>query len=343
MKFTNPTRALTTLGITLILGLAGALASTACQKPGTSGAAASASASASASSASGIAGPCGEWADQLCEKAGKESTTCQSITATAKLMSNASCTAAKKDIQHSLTALGDQRKVCEELVTKLCAALGKETKTCEMVTTQTKTFPPERCQMLTQNYDKVLEELKREEAKNAPLKPEVVAKMAGSDAPSFGPADAKVTLVEFSDFECPYCSRAAETTKKIKEKYDGKIRVVFRQFPLSFHKNADLAAQASLAAHEQGKFWEFHYKLFENQRALTREDLDKYAKELKLDVAKFKKALDEGTYAQQVKTDTKIGEEVGVQGTPSLFLNGKRVENPSFEAVAAQIDEALKG
>ena len=111
---------------------------------------------------------------------------------------------------------------------------------------------------------------------------------------------------------------------------------------LSFHPDAHLASQASLAAAEQGKFWEYHDKLFENQQQLKREHLEKYAKELDLDMSKFKKALDSGEFKDEVDADVKLGEEVAVSGTPTMFLNGKRVSNPtSADVISKEIDEAL--
>ncbi len=190
--------------------------------------------------------------------------------------------------------------------------------------------------------DEIVVDLKKQELANQPLTAELTAKVAAGDAPSFGPADAKVTVVEFSDFQCPYCSRAASVTTQVKEKYGTKVRFVFRQYPLSFHDNAQVAAEASLEAHKQGKFWEFHDKMFANQGALDRSSLEGYAKELKLDVTKFKGALDGKAHGAQVKSDLDLGNEVAVQGTPTMFINGKRVENPTdFGAVSEAIDAAL--
>jgi protein-disulfide isomerase len=190
----------------------------------------------------------------------------------------------------------------------------------------------------------IIEELKKMEAANKPLSPELQAAIADNSAPSFGPNDAKVKIVEFSDFECPYCSRAANVVTQIKQKYGDKVRFVFRQFPLPMHSNARQAAQASLAAHEQGKFWEYHDLLFQNQKALDRTSLESHAKQTGLDLAKFKKALDEKTLGEKVDGDVKLGEKVAVQGTPTLFINGSRVENPTdFGAVSSMIDAALQG
>jgi protein-disulfide isomerase len=144
-----------------------------------------------------------------------------------------------------------------------------------------------------------------------------------TDSPSFGPKAAKVTIVEWSDFECPFCGRVLPTLTKIKETYGKDVRVIFRHQPLSFHPNAKLAAEASMAAHEQGKFWEYHDKLFANQRALDRASLEKYAQELGLNAVKFKAALDSGKFRAKVEADAAAGAAVGANGTPTFFINGR--------------------
>jgi protein-disulfide isomerase len=132
-------------------------------------------------------------------------------------------------------------------------------------------------------------------------------------------------------------------TKQIKDKYGKDVRFDFRQYPLSIHADARLAAEASLAANAQGKFWQFHDLLFKNPTDLSRSALEAHAKQAGLDLNAFKKALDDKTYAAAVDADMKLGDEAQVQGTPTLFLNGERVANAgSFEALSAQIDAALK-
>lgn len=154
-----------------------------------------------------------------------------------------------------------------------------------------------------------------------PEAPKAPVKITVGSAPSKGPANAKVTIVTYTDFECPFCSRFATNLDEA-IKGNPNVRIVLKQFPLPFHKNADLAAQASLAAHAQGKFWEMHDKIFANAKALTRADLEGYATETGLNMAKFKEALDKGTFAQQVKDEMAEGQKIGVQGTPSWFVNG---------------------
>lgn len=287
-------------------------------------------------------GPCPELVQKLCEKAGDKSELCGAGRALGDVLPANACKAAVADFASVGQRIDAERKVCSDLIERICADVGPSTDTCQMVRDQTPSFPKERCVALTAQYDEVIKELKQQEAANQPLPPDVQAKLAAGNAPSFGPADAKVTLVEFSDFQCPYCSRAAEVVHKVRERFGDRVRFVFRQFPLDFHREAHLAAQAALAAHQQGKFWEYHDLLFKNQNALTRDALEKYGQDLKLDLASLKQALDASTYKAAVDADLKLGQEVSVNGTPTLFINGKRVSNPSdFEAVARSIEAAL--
>jgi protein-disulfide isomerase len=162
------------------------------------------------------------------------------------------------------------------------------------------------------------------------------------DAPVKGPASAPVTVVAWSDFQCPFCGRAAPTMKQIEDAYKGKVRIAFKQYPLPFHDKAHLAAEAALAANEQGKFWQMHDKLFANQQALDRASLEKYAEELGLDMAKFKAALDSGKFKDKVDAEDKEGAGVGVTGTPTFFINGTRLVGAQpFDAFKNVIDKEL--
>ena len=155
------------------------------------------------------------------------------------------------------------------------------------------------------------------------------------DAPVKGASGAKVTVIEFSDFQCPFCSRVNPTLKQIEDDYKGKIKIAFRNLPLPFHDKAHLAAEAALAANEQGKFWPMHDKLFANQQALDRPNLDKYAQELGLNMSKFTAALDSGKFKDKVDQDAKEGASFGATGTPTFFINGTRL-------VGAQPPEKFK-
>ncbi|RKG93714.1 thioredoxin [Corallococcus sp. CA053C] len=197
----------------------------------------------------------------------------------------------------------------------------------------------------SQVYARIMEKgVERAPSRPQAQEPQATAKKIEipANAPSFGPATAKVTIVEWSDFECPFCSRAVPTINRIKETYGKDVRVVFRQQPLPMHSHAKDAAQAALAAHEQGKFWEMHDKLFANQRALDRASLDKYAEELKLDMNRFKAAVDGNKFNAQMEADMAAGSAVGANGTPAFFINGRFLSGAQpFEAFKPIIDEEI--
>jgi protein-disulfide isomerase len=143
-----------------------------------------------------------------------------------------------------------------------------------------------------------------------------------AEGPARGPKDAKVTIVEFSDFECPYCGQAHDTVEQVMNTYAGKVRLVYRQFPLSFHPHAAKAAEASLCAADQGKFWEYHDVLFKNQKKLEPADLKSHATEVGMDAQKFGQCLDSGDKKKAVDADQQAGLAAGVGGTPAFFING---------------------
>lgn len=178
----------------------------------------------------------------------------------------------------------------------------------------------------------------------APAAPAEKIEVSIDDDAVKGEKDAPVTIITFSDYQCPYCARVEESLKKVEEKYvnDGKVKIVFRDFPLPFHNNAQKASEASECAHDQGKFWEYHDKLFQNQNALSIDDLKKYAKELELDADKFNKCLDSGEKEAEVKKDMTDGQAAGVSGTPMSFINGEAVRGAQpYEAFEAVIEKAL--
>src|SRR3989338_370812 len=161
-------------------------------------------------------------------------------------------------------------------------------------------------------------------------------------APLYGKENAKVKIVEFSDFECPFCSGLVKTLDKVLKKYGHTVNLTFKAFPLSRHPNAPLAHQASLCAHDQEKFWPYHDKLFENQQALDRTNLEKHAESLKLDMTKFKQCLDSGEKFAKVQKEMLEAQEAGVRSTPTLFVNGKiLVGNLPQEAIEEVINEEL--
>ncbi len=163
-------------------------------------------------------------------------------------------------------------------------------------------------------------------------------------APVRGPADAKITLVEFSDFECPYCSAAVKQVDIVMAAYPKDIKLIYKQFPLSMHPHAEIAAEASLAAREQGKFWEMYDLLFKNFRQLSRTSILAMAKELGLDMDKFTADLDSGKYKAVVEKDLADGETAGVYGTPSFYINGKQYNGEvTLAALKPILAAELKG
>ena len=193
---------------------------------------------------------------------------------------------------------------------------------------------------------KTPEEVKTILAKQAPPTPKVLddaVQIQTAGAPSKGPANARITVVEFSDFQCPYCSQAIAKADNLLKQYPKDVRLVFKQFPLDMHSEAKLSAMAALAANEQGKFWPMHDKLFANFRRLNRVNILQWAQESGLDMPRFTAALDSGKYAKTVEKDLAEGEAIGVQGTPTFFINGQRLNAPlDLEVVKPIIDAELK-
>ena len=187
-------------------------------------------------------------------------------------------------------------------------------------------------------FIKSLRDAAKVEVKLEPFRAEVVA----GDAARKGSESAPVEIIEFSDFQCPYCTRGAQTVDKVVEHYGDKVTVVFRHFPLPFHKEAHLAAQGAECAREQDKFWEFHDLLFANQKAMFEADLKKYAGQLGIDQAKFDECLGSGRHAKTVDGDLEYGKTVGMSGTPGFYINGRVLSGAQpFEKFQEVIDAEL--
>lgn len=177
-----------------------------------------------------------------------------------------------------------------------------------------------------------------EQFKN-PVKIEV-----GPNSPVKGPADAKVTIIEFSDFECPFCSRGQKTMEEVLKAYPKDVKVVFKNLPLPFHQNALPAAKAALAAGKQGKFWEMHDALFANQRNLTAEFFAETAKNIGINVDKFKTDMEDPAIAKQIEEDAGMAKQYGISGTPGFFVNGVAVKGAyPFDHFKQIIDRWLAG
>ena len=191
------------------------------------------------------------------------------------------------------------------------------------------------------NRQALLERLR----KNAPVKillePQRVA-VNSSGHPALGAKDAPVTIVEFTDFQCPFCKRTEDTLKQLREKYGDKIRLVHMDFPLPFHSHALDAAKAARCANDQGKFWQFRDALFADQSKLAPGDLKATAKKLGLNTGQFGACFDKAKYESQIKSDQAAGAKVGVDGTPAFFIDGRPLTGaqpiPRFEEL---IDDEL--
>jgi len=167
--------------------------------------------------------------------------------------------------------------------------------------------------------------------------------VATAGFPSKGPANAAVTIVEFSDFECPYCGGFYPTLKEIEKNYKDRIRIVYRQFPLtSIHPRALKAAEASLCANDQGQFWQMHDAMFTDQKNLEVSDLKDKAAKLTLNTGTFNACLDSSKYASIIKNEILEGAKLGVNGTPSMFINGRFLSGDQpYDDLAKVIDDEL--
>jgi protein-disulfide isomerase len=168
--------------------------------------------------------------------------------------------------------------------------------------------------------------------------------IATAGHPATGPATAPVTIVEFSDFECPFCGRLFPTLKTVEKIYLNRVRIVYRQFPLrKIHPRAEKAAEASLCAADQGRFWEMHDSLFSDQEHLTVDDLKARAVTLKLDAAAFNACLDSGRKVAAIDSDIADGAKAGVNGTPTMFINGRMMPGAQpYATIQAVIEEELQ-
>jgi protein-disulfide isomerase len=167
-------------------------------------------------------------------------------------------------------------------------------------------------------------------------------KVADAGFPSQGPSNAPIVMVEFSDFQCPFCQRAEPTVEQVLKTYGNKIRFVYRHFPLPNHPNARPAAEAAACAEEQGKFWQYHKELFANSGKLSNDDLKSHAGRAGLDQKRFAECFDSGKLKARVDADIEEAEGAGVSGTPAFFINGRPLDGAQpFSAFKQIIDEEL--
>jgi protein-disulfide isomerase len=163
-----------------------------------------------------------------------------------------------------------------------------------------------------------------------------------AEAPMKGAASGKVTLVEFADYECPHCKRLQPVLRQILDEFKGDVKLYFKHYPLPQHTNARLAAEAAVAAQKQGKFWQYEDKLWANQDSLSPAEMEKYAKESGLDLAKFRQDLDDKATKERVQKDRADGSALGLTSTPTLYINGREyTDNRDTESLREWIKEEL--
>jgi protein-disulfide isomerase len=196
-------------------------------------------------------------------------------------------------------------------------------------------------QRMAERHQQFLEELRKKYKATTTLQPPVV-QVSDGGRPARGPASAPVTIIEFSDYECPFCKRASSTVAEVLRHYGDKVRFVHRDFPLNFHQHARLAAEAAACAHAQGKFWEYHDRLWKAED-LSESGLKSLAKETGLDATKFDECLQKKPHTAAIDRDIEDGTAAGVNGTPAFFINGRMLSGAQpFEAFKQVIDEELK-
>ena len=196
----------------------------------------------------------------------------------------------------------------------------------------------ERTQAARESF---LNTLRAKTAVRVSLEPPRV-KVAEAGRPSKGPAGAKIEMIEFSDFQCPYCLRAFPIVKQVLQTYGDRIRFVYRNYPLPNHPQSRPAAEAGACAAEQGKFWEYHDRLFSNQDKLSDTDLKQHAVALGLNAGQFTECVNTRKYQKDVDADIEAGNELGVTGTPAFFINGRALDGAQpFEVFKQVIDEEL--
>jgi len=189
---------------------------------------------------------------------------------------------------------------------------------------------------------KFIDELKAKHKTTVALKAPVID-VATAGRPERGAgAKAPVTIIEFSDYQCPFCKRAEDSVNKVMQVYGDKVRLVFRDYPLPMHPMARPASEAAACANAQGKFWEYHAKLFDNQSALQDDKLKQYAKDVGLDSTKFDECLEKKPHKAAIDQDIADGNKVGVNGTPAFFINGRMISGAQpFEKFKEIIDDEI--
>jgi protein-disulfide isomerase len=182
----------------------------------------------------------------------------------------------------------------------------------------------------------------RDDAFAARFDPKKVKTLSTDGSPEAGPPDAPVTIVEWADFECPACRAFYPELEKLVHRFPGQVRLVYKFYPLPAHTHGEIAARAAAAADKQGKFWEMHHTLFDHQDRLEQADLETYAKQLKLDLPKFRADFTSDDVTTRITKDKKQGEGVGIGGTPTIYINGREVPLEALNDPPQDLEDWVK-
>ena len=186
--------------------------------------------------------------------------------------------------------------------------------------------------------------LEKQAATKVVLQPPIFSMATNSGSPTLGPADAPVKIVEYADYQCPYCKQMHPLLKRLQEEFPNKTQLTYEDFPLPMHANAEKAAEAAHCAGDQGKYWEFHDAVFERATALDVPSLKQLAKTVNLDSAKFDQCLDSGKHAPDVAKGQTQGKDLGLTGTPTFFINGHMVNGAAkYETLRDMVAQAGGG
>ena len=231
------------------------------------------------------------------------------------------------------------QNACDTLQSRLCGELGETSSACALARRETRGFSTARCESMLGRYAQVASELRELDVGTRELTAQEQRTRHG-EAPQLGPPDADLTLVLFSDFQSGECARAAPMASVVTHLYPARVRVVFRQYPSPKHPDAHLAAEASLAAQAQGKFWPYHDVLFANPQDLQRAALERYASDVGLDLGAFRHDLDTRRFAADVDADIELGHQVQALERPSVYANGQPVTVPYGVAELSKLIDA---
>lgn len=285
--------------------------------------------------------PCSQWLDFVCGRVAEQDSLCLAVQESVGLFTSQTCASALEHKAFTDEQLTQRAKQCSVLADKVCADLPGMTRFCKMFRGAVVRYTPDYCVGMLRKYPETLAQLTKQ-ATAARLPPGQAAALLAGDPPAFGPDSGRIQMVEFVDYESRYSGQTAAIVRNLAAKYASELHFVIRQFPLPDNAHAYLAAQAALAANAQGKYWQLHDKLLEHRQQLDRASLVEYAREIGLDVASFKAALDQKRYAAAVDADLELGKRLKVVGMPTLYVNGERLLNSVDEAgIVDAIEEYL--